>query len=217
MSLNSPWPVPFIIAPHNLAIDAVAAFCVSVLVAVMINAEAQAFVATLLGDARPGAKDRLHFNAFLHLDILGTLSFLVGGFGWPRTVQLDPGKFEHPRLFTFLARLSGPIANIFMANIAASVLYLMKVIGYDSRVFVMLIGVNVTMALYNLIPLPPLAAGSLVYVLIPPSYQRLKWLFLQTGPFIILAILLLERITHQGILSPYINPLIVAVFNFIKG
>jgi Zn-dependent protease len=217
MSLTSPWPIPFIIDPNNLAIDAVVSFCVSVLVAITINAEAQAFVSTFMGDARPGAKDRFHFNAFLHLDILGTLSFLVGGFGWPRTMQLDLGKFEHPRLYTFLARLSGPIANILMANIAASLAHVMKIIDYDPRVFVMLIGVNVTMALYNLIPLPPLAAGSLVYVLIPPSYQRLKWLFLQTGPFIILALLLVERITHQGILSPYINPLIVAVFNFIKG
>jgi Zn-dependent protease len=217
MPFSGSWPVPFILDPHNLAIEAVASFCASVLVAVLINAEAQAFAATLLGDARTGAKDRFHFNAFLHLDILGTLSFLVGGFGWPRPIQINPDKFAHPRTYTFLTRLSGPVANIFMANIAASLVFLIKVIGYDDRVFVMLIGVNVTMAVYNLLPLPPLAAGSLIYELIPLSYQRIKWLFLQAGPFLILAILLLERITHQGIISPYFNPIILAVFHFIKG
>src|SRR4030042_3126137 len=98
------WPVPFIIAPQNLAVDAVASFGVSVLLAVMINAEAQAFVATFLGDARQDPKDRFHFNAFLHLDILGTICYLVGGFGWPRTMTLNAGKFKHPRLYTVLTR-----------------------------------------------------------------------------------------------------------------
>jgi Zn-dependent protease len=217
MSLASTWPVPFVIDPQNFAVDAVAAFCASVLVAVLINAEAQAFTATFLGDARTGAKDRFHFNAFRHLDILGTLSFLVGGFGWPRTVEINPDQFAHPRLYTFLTRLSGPLTNIFMANIASSLFYVMKIIGYDSRVFPMVAGVNVTMAVYNLVPLPPLAAGILASLLIPQKFPKIKGLFLQAGPFLILALLFGERLTHQGLLSPYINPLVESVFKFILG
>ncbi len=211
------WPVPYIIDPQHLAIDALVSFCVAVLLALTINAEAQAFAATFLGDTRVGAKDRFHFNAFLHLDILGTASFLVGGFGWPRTMAVDPGKFRYPRLYTVLVRLAGPVANLLLANIAASIVYLMKIVEFDPRVFMMVSGVNVTMAVYNLLPLPPLVGGTLIYVLIPQDYQKIKWLFLQAGPFIILAVLLLERITHQGILSPYFNPLIDATFKFITG
>ncbi|MDP3182498.1 MAG: site-2 protease family protein [Desulfobaccales bacterium] len=211
------WPVPYLIDPQHLAVDALVSFCVAVLLAITINAEAQAFVATFLGDSRVGAKDRFHFNAFLHLDILGTVCFLVGGFGWPRTMEVDPSKFRYPRLYTVLVRLAGPVANLLLANIAASIVYIMKVVEFDPRVFMMLIGVNATVAVYNLLPLPPLAAGTLIYVLIPQDYQKIKWLFLQAGPFIILAVVFIERITHQGIFSPYINPLIDAAFKFISG
>lgn len=211
------WPVPYLIDPQHLAVDALVSFCVAVLLAITINAEAQAFVATFLGDSRVGAKDRFHFNAFLHLNILGTVCFLVGGFGWPRTMEVDPSKFRYPRLYTVLVRLAGPVANLLLANIAASIVYIMKVVEFDPRVFMMLIGVNATVAVYNLLPLPPLAAGTLIYVLIPQDYQKIKWLFLQAGPFIILAVVFIERITHQGIFSPYINPLIDAAFKFISG
>ena len=211
------WPVPYILEPQNLAVDAVVSFVVAALLALTINAEGQAFASTLLGDIRMGAKDRFHFNAFLHLDILGTACFLVGGFGWPRTMEIDPAKFKYPRFYTVLTRLAGPVANLLLANIAASIVYLMWIVEFDPLVFIMLIGVNVTLALYNLLPLPPMTAGSLIYVLIPENYQKVRWLFLKGGPFVILAVVLLERITHHGIFSPYLNPLIATVFKFIMG
>jgi hypothetical protein len=217
MAIDAAWPIPFILDPQNLAVDAVATFVVSALLALTINAEAQAFVAASLGDERVGARDRFHFNAFLHLDILGGLCYLAGGFGWPRTMDLNPAKFKYPRLYTFLARLAGPVANIFLANVAASIIFVAKFINLDPWVFRMVIGVNVTTAIYNLVPLPPLAAGWLLYVLVPDSLAKVKWLFLQAGPFAILALVLLERITHQGILSPHLNPLIRGLFKFITG
>ena len=73
--------MPFIISPENLAIDAVMAFVVSVLLACMVNAEAQAFASTFLGDSRIGAKDRFNFNAFLHVGYFGV--HLLSG-GWFR-------------------------------------------------------------------------------------------------------------------------------------
>jgi Zn-dependent protease len=217
MTIDTAWPVPFIINPQNLAVDAVTAFCVSVLLAVMLNAEAQAFVSTFLGDSRVGAKDRFHFNAFMHLDILGTVCYLVAGFGWPRTMDIDRGKLAHPRLYTVIIRLAGPLANLILAGIAGSLATIMKSFEWDPRVFLMVIGVNITTAIYNLIPLPPLAMGSLVCELIPPDAVRTRSLFFQIGPFLILALALWERLTHQGIFSPYVDPLIKTVFAFSRG
>jgi Zn-dependent protease len=210
------WPVPYIINPQNLAVDAVVAFCVSVLLTIMINAEAQAFAATFLGDARKDAKDRFNFNAFLHLDILGTICYLVGGFGWPRTMSIDPGKFKHPRLFTVLVRAAGPMANLLLACIGGSVVMFMNIFKWNPRVFLMVIGVNITTAVYNLIFLPPMAAGTLIYSLIPERYGKVKGLFWQIGPFAILALALLERITGKGIFSPYLNPMVSAIYNYIQ-
>jgi Zn-dependent protease len=211
------WPVPFFLDPQHLAVDAVASFCISVLLAVNINAEAQAFAATFLGDARVNPKDRFHFNAFLHLSILGTICYLVGGFGWPRMIDLDPGKFRHPRFYMVLSRAVGPLANLLLAGIAGSLATIMHSFQYDTRVFLMVIGVNVTTAVYNLIILPPLAAGVLVQEMIPPGYATLRRLFWQAGPFLILALALLERLSPHGIVGPYLNPLIVAIFTFIQG
>lgn len=217
MTPNTAWPVPFIIDPQNLAIDAVVSFCVSVLLAVLVNAEAQAFASTLLGDSRIGAKDRFHFNAFLHLDILGSICYLVGGFGWPRTMEIDRSKFAHPRLYTVITRWSGPVANFLLAGIAGSLAAVMKSFEWDPRVFLMVIGVSITTAIYNLIPIPPLAMGSLVCELIPPDSVRTRLLFLQTGPFLLIALALWERITHQGIISPYVDPLIKSIFTYFMG
>ena len=217
MPLDSAWPVPFIINPQNLAIDAITAFVVSVLLAVMINAEAQAFAATFLGDARPSPKDRFHFNAFLHLDLLGTICYLVGGFGWPRTMAIDAGKFKYPRLYVVLVRFAGPAANLLLAGIGGSLVMIMKQFAWDARVFLMVVGVNITTAVYSLIPLPPLAAGSLVYELIPGTQNSLRWVFLQAGPFAILALALLERIRGEGIFSYYFDPAVRSIFNYLAG
>ena len=197
--------------------DAVVSFGVAVLLAVMLNAEAQAFAATFLGDRRDKPKDRFHFNAFLHLDILGTINFLVGGFGWGRTMAIDAGKFAHPRLYTLITRLAGPLANLLLANIMGSIAFLLKAFEFDARVFLMVLGVNVTVAVYNLLPIPPLFAGTLLTVLIPEQYQKIKSLFTQIGPFLIVALTLIERITHKEIFSQDLNPIIIKVFNFIVG
>ena len=217
MTIDTAWPVPFIIGPQNLAVDAVTAFCVSVLLATMVNAEAQAFVSTFLGDSRVGAKDRFHFNVFLHLSILGTICYLAGGFGWARKMDIDRSKLAHPRLYTVIIRFAGPIANLLLAGIACSIATIMRSLEWEPRVFLMVIGVNITTAIYNLIPLPPLSMGSLVCELIPEDAVRTRSLFLQAGPFLIVALVLWERITEQGVFSPYVDPLIKSTFAYFLG
>ena len=217
MSTESAWPVPFLLDPTTLTIDSVVAFCVSVLVTITLNAEAQAFMSNLLGDRRTGARDRLHFNAFLHLGVLGSICFLIGGFGWPRIFDIDRSKFEYPRLYLVLSRLAGPLANLLMASIVGSVVMIFNAFDYNPRVFLMVVGVNLTTAVYNLIPVPPLAMGQLIGELLPPSQDRIKSLLFLVGPYLILALALLERITHHGIFGPYFDPIIRAIYTYIAG
>ncbi len=211
------WPVPFFLDPNNLAVDAVVTFVVAILFAITINAEAQAYAASFLGDHRPEAKDRFHFIAVLHMDVLGTASYLVGGFGWPRTIAIDQEKLKHPRLYLVIIRLAGPVANLLLGSIAGSIAMVMKMWDFDPRVFAMVVGVNITTAIYNLLPLPPLAGGTMIMALIPETWKKVRLIFWYGGPFAILAIVLMERITHQGIISPYFNPIITKIFQFIMG
>ena len=94
---------------------------------------------------------------------------------------------------------------------------MMKSFEWDPLVFLMVIGVNITTAIYNLMPIPPLAMGSLVCELIPEDAVRTRSWLLQIGPFLILALVLLERLTHQGIFSPYLDPLIKSTFTYFRG
>jgi Zn-dependent protease len=209
--------LPYILDPAHLQVDVVVSFIVVVLITLTINAEAQAFMATILGDSRIGAKDRFHFNFMLHLDICGALCYLAGGFGWPRPMAVDESKFKYPGLYTFLTRLAGPVANLLLAGIIGSIVPLMKIVEFNPLVFLMLMGVNITTAVYNLIPLSPLAGGALVSALIPKQMDKIKWLFNLIGPYLIVAIIILERIKGELPFRGYLDPLVVVVFNFIKG
>ncbi|MCK9374530.1 MAG: hypothetical protein M0P73_00100 [Syntrophobacterales bacterium] len=217
MDPSTAWPVPFVLGPQNLAIDSAVAFVVSVLLACMVNAEAQAFAGTFLGDSRIAPKDRFNFNAFLHVGILGSICYLVAGFGWPRTMDLDRSKFAHPRLYMVIARFAGPIANLLLAGIAGSLAGVMKSWEWDPRVFLLVVGVNITTAVYNLLPIPPLAMGALVRELLPEDEVRTRSLFDQVGPYLIIALVLLERVTHHGIITPYFDSLVRTVYGFITG
>jgi Zn-dependent protease len=193
------------------------AFAVSVLVTITLNAEAQAFMSNLLGDRRPEARDRLHFNSFLHLDILGSICYLVGGFGWPRRFDIDRSKFEYPRLYMVLTRIAGPLANLLMASIVGSIVMIFNVFEYNPRVFLMVIGVNLTTAVYNLIPVPPMAMGYLISELMPQMEARTRTMLFKVGPYLVLALALAERLTHQAILSPYFDPIVVRIYTYIAG
>jgi Zn-dependent protease len=214
---GTPWSIPYIPDPGNLAGDVFISFIVSALLAIMINAEAQAWVATLLGDTRPEAKDRFHFNVLFHMSFTGSLNYLVAGFGWPKTMDIDATRFRYPKIFLFLSRLAGPMANILLANIAASLVFGIKYLEMDPLVFMMVLGVNVTTAVYHLLPIPPLTAGAVLVAWLPSRLDFLKKLLNWIGPFLIVAIFLLERLTGVGIISPYFNPLIETLVKFIRG
>ena len=211
-------PIPYVPDLHNLQLESVIGFVLGVLFAVLFNAEGQAFAATSLGDRRVGATDRFHFNAFLHLDILGTVAFLLGGFGWPRQMDIDASKFEHRTLYKILSRLSGPVANLLFAGIMTSIIEIvMTLMDLSPHMLLVVVAVSVTVAVYNLIPIPPLALGTIWVELLPDSLAELKkWLTL-AGPWVIVAVLLYDRVYQVGVFSKYLNPLVVAIFNFIKG
>jgi Zn-dependent protease len=216
MPMQTAFDLPFLLIPGQLAVDSVVSFVVSVLVAITVNAEAQAFAATLFGDTRTGSKDRLHFNAFLHIDILGGLCFLIGGFGWARWIAVDDSKFQHPRLCLVLTRLAGPLGNFLMANIASSIAWLFVVMNTDPRVFHMLMGVNLTVAVANLIPIPPLAAGNVLAALILPGNSSLLPSLQRIGPFVVLGLVAIDRLAGWGLIGSALAPLVQSLAEMIK-
>ena len=158
---------PFVMDLTRIRFDDMVSFTVGVLLAVTAHAEAQAFAATFFGDAQTDNSGRFHFNPLLHLDIAGFICFLAAGFGWPKPVKMKSDRFSRPRLYMLLASLAGPFANFLLASIAGSVIWLFRQYGVEDRVFGMVMAVNLTMAVYHLLPIPPLAGSAILPIVFP--------------------------------------------------
>lgn len=211
---------PYLVDYSHFTVEDTAIFSVAALVAIMVSAEGQAFVATLLGDSRKGAKDRFHYNAFLHMSFLGTLNFLVAGFGWAKEMDIDTTKFKtRPRLYLIISRLAGPLANLLIANIAASLNWLIGTYGFDDKVFSLIAVVNVTMAVYSLIMIPPLPGSALLYALFPDNdfFAKVKRYLCIIGPLLIIGTFGVARLSGWDGISSVFTPVVSTITKTILG
>lgn len=219
--MNSDFYLPYLVNYSQPVPEQIVILIVSMLVAVLVSAEAQAMMATILGDVRRGATDRLHFNVFMHLSLLGTLNFFIAGFAWPKEIEINSARLKgNPRLLLLLCRLAGPVANLLMANIAASLTWILGRWDFDDQVFSSMAVVNVTMAIYGLLLIPPLPGASLLYAFFPGDpgrFDRWKKIYRQAGPFIILIGFLLIRLSGWDGISAFISPIVLSILGFING
>jgi hypothetical protein len=210
--------LPYLVNYSQPVVEDIVIFCVAVLTAIIVSAEGQAFIATLLGDSRVGAKDRFHFNVFMHMSLLGTVNFFIAGFGWAKEINIDTKNFKNfPRFFLFLSRISGPLANLLMANIAASLAWILDTYGFEDRVFSTIVVVNVTMAIYGLIMIPPLPGSGFLFALMPrgPLFEQVKKTLYVTGPYLIIGTFLLVRLSGWTGISSFFNPIVSTISTFM--
>jgi Zn-dependent protease len=152
----------------------------AVLVAATFHEFAHALVADRLGDPTPRTLGRLSLNPLVHLDLLGTLFFVVFGFGWARPVPVNPRHFADPRRGMLQVALAGPLANITLAFVVGALLKVPDLPGGPLAVEVLsaLIWINVILALFNLIPIPPLDGSRILESLLVGrqalTYSRLQ-------------------------------------------
>lgn len=176
----------------------------AILIAITIHEFAHAWMANALGDPTARLQGRLTLNPFAHLDLIGTILLLLVGFGWGKPVPYDPRYLENPRLGSLLIALAGPVSNLILALIFAIPLKYMSADHVLSNFFFYLIFINLGLMVFNLIPIPPLDGSKILEYFIPNKYSRLWNNYLQKGPFILLAIILIERLTNIAIISPLI-------------
>lgn len=206
--------MPYLFDFSNILIDNYLAFCLGILFAITINAEAQAFVAQFLGDVREKDKNRFHFNALRHLDLPGTVSFFISGFGWPRSVDIDPNKFKRPKLDTVIIRFAGPVSNFLLASIISSISLLIEQFSVQTQMLQIVIGINLMVAVANLLPIPPLAAASILDVFIDEQNKIFKKVFWKAGPYVLVLLLIADRINHNIILNRFVMPIVIPMFKF---
>jgi Zn-dependent protease len=192
------------------ALVALIVIVVILLIAFPFHELAHAVVADKLGDDTPRLAGRLTLNPIKHLDPLGAVLFLVLGFGWA-TTPINPLNFRgNWRAKNALVAIAGPIANILLAIIFALIFRVLSV-GGESDSFVIrviqlacfiAVSINLLLAFFNLIPVPPLDGSKIFAMILPPSAEAVYWQIAQFGWIIIL---LLSQI---GFISRVIRPLV---------
>lgn len=141
-----------------------------------IHEFAHGFAADKLGDKTPKYQGRLTLNPFAHIDYLGALCILFFGFGWAKPVQVDARNFKRPKRDMAITALAGPLANVIVAFVALlftnglSLLYASvhtKLVYYAFFLFYYIAQINVYLAVFNLIPIPPLDGSRLLSAFLP--------------------------------------------------
>jgi Zn-dependent protease len=143
---------------------------------ITIHEFAHAITADKLGDPTPRLQGRITLNPLAHLDPLGSILMVLTGFGWGRAVMFDPYNLENPRRDGMKIAFAGPAINIIVALMTSLLLKLtplgdMVLVG---SVMAMIIQVNLSLALFNLIPIEPLDGFKIVNGLLSKE-QSWKW------------------------------------------
>ncbi|MCF4113432.1 MULTISPECIES: site-2 protease family protein [Dethiosulfovibrio] len=164
----------------------------AVLWAISFHEFCHGWVAYQLGD--PTARDagRLTLNPLAHFDVIGAIMLLLFHFGWAKPVPIDPRYFGKPRRDMVLVSVAGVAGNIFTAFVVGLILRFFPGPFMASpalgRVMILMVYVNVGLAVFNLIPIPPLDGSKLIYPLLPRSWMK-GWFYLERYGMIVLLLL----------------------------
>jgi Zn-dependent protease len=208
----------------DLDVPTLLARMITLLIAFTIHEVAHAVTADYLGDPTAKEMGRITLNPLAHLDPIGTLLLLVAGFGWAKPVPVNPYRLRgNPRTSFALVALAGPVSNILLVGLVAipyrlglvelfpfnrgSIIPSLDLLLYS---FVL---INIVMAVFNMIPIPPLDGSKILMGLLPEqlAYQMRP---LETyGPLL----LMLLFIAGGGILSAIMRPAITFLFSFLLG
>ncbi|MBQ7755924.1 MAG: site-2 protease family protein [Oscillospiraceae bacterium] len=154
-----------------------------------IHEFAHAFAADKLGDMTARNRGRLTINPLAHIDPFGALCLLVTGFGWAKPVPVNPLRFKKYRAGMSITAAAGPLSNLIVAFIATIVLRVVTSIPYSAETYLQavqgegalyftvffiryFIVINIGLAIFNLIPVPPLDGSKILSYFTPASFDR---------------------------------------------
>lgn len=204
-----------------------------ILIALTVHEVSHGVVALRFGDPTAKMAGRLTLNPLKHLDPAGTLVFFItallgSGFGWAKPVPVNPRYFKNPRKDMMWVSAAGPVANILCATCCAFVLKGVVALGlhhgtagaFLGQMLVYGVFINVILAFFNLIPLPPLDGSGVLAGLLPPqAAYKYQQKLSRYGFVILLALLFLPSLIpiFPDIIGGIIVPAAAWLSNFLLG
>ena len=203
-------------------------FIIAILIAVAVHEWAHGYAAWKLGDPTAKYDGRLTLNPLAHLDPVGTVLFVLVGFGWGKPVPVDPRYFKRPTRDSAIVAFAGPLSNIVLAFGA---FFLAMALGMKAEVLAVtgaliapnnqpviitfiaellgdLIQINLILMAFNLLPIAPLDGSKIIKIFLPVGYDYQYEQFLQRGPWILLILIVAGRAFGLPILSMWISIII---------
>jgi len=193
----------------------VATLIPAVVIALTFHEYAHAVVAYKLGDPTAKYSGRLTLNPIPHVDPIGMLMLFFVGLGWAKPVPVNPYNLNKPKRDMVLVSLAGPLSNVILAIAFALLFGVFYAFGSQVLVDVVykIIWINVVLAVFNMLPIPPLDGSKILAGILPGDSTWLN--YLEQYGFIILIILLLTGILRP-ILMFFIEPLWALVQVFVE-
>jgi Zn-dependent protease len=200
---------------------------ITLLIAFAVHEFAHAWTANSFGDDTPRLNGRLTLNPLAHLDIMGSIMLIVAGFGWAKPVPVNPYVLRRrtPSALMWVS-LAGPLSNFLMACLAAIPLrfhlipFTLPANALFPSIYQFLIEflvINLSLMLFNLIPLSPLDGEKVAEFLLPPRAAQF-WESIQPyGPIILLVIIFVGPMLNVDLLGWIMTPALQAIIKLLVG
>ena len=190
-------------------------YAMVILLALPVHELAHGYVADRMGDHTARWNGRLTMNPFAHLDLMGTLMIFLFGFGYAKPVPVNPRNFRNYKTGMALTALAGPASNLLMTFLSLLILrlfYLFLPAGLALNIayifFRRFALINVSLAVFNLLPIPPLDGFRIVANVLPP-----KWSYF-VDRYQMYITLVVMALAFSGVLSWPISRISAGIFNF---
>src|SRR5688572_13922461 len=194
-------------------------------ITITIHEAAHAWMADRLGDPTARLLGRLSLNPIKHVDIYGTIlipMFLILArspflFGWAKPVPIDPYNLKNPRRDSALISFAGPFVNIILATILAILVRIFPASAFFNIAYPIIL-INVTLAVFNLIPIHPLDGGKILAGLLPAKEAQEFDSFLNRYGMVILFLLIFPILGGTSVIQSIISPVIsLIMFLLVPG
>ncbi len=197
-----------------------------VILSIPIHEFAHCWMAYLLGDTTAERQGRLTLNIFAHLDPVGTLMIFLTGYGWGRAAPVNPyqmTKVKNPRVGMAISALAGPLSNILQALILTLPirLGLLNLLPAQQgmrlgEILSIMIWVNLGLAIFNMIPIPPLDGSHVLVGVAPPRLAEFIESLAPIAPYILMfVVFILPQVIGFNLISQMVAPVQFRLWNLL--
>jgi Zn-dependent protease len=183
-------------------------FLPGLVIGLTLHEFSHALAAAWLGDRYAASQGRVSLNPFRHLSFWGTLALFVLGFGWGKPVPVNLYNFRHPKRDFLLTSLAGPAANLLLCAVSLGLVYLNFPWWIDSQLRMIFL-INAMLAVFNLVPIPPLD-GSRIWPCVIPGMKPVA-----TGKWSLIWTIVLVYILMSGKISGIIHPVLESAIQLL--